>query len=68
MPLLEALFHYRMVDVSSLKVLARSWYPDLAPFPKSDTHLALADVHDSIGELRYYREKIFSPSLSVSPA
>ncbi len=68
MPALEKFFHYRIVDVSSLKVLARNWYPNLAPFPKSEKHLALEDVHDSIGELRYYREYIFSPALPSNPA
>lgn len=65
MPRLEKLFHYRIVDVSSIKVLAKNWYPTLAPYPKSEKHLALADVHDSIGELRYYRKKIFSPDLNT---
>jgi len=68
MPRLEKLFHYRIVDVSSIKVLVQHWYPKLAPFPKSEKHLALEDVHDSIGELRYYRENVFSsnPDLKAS--
>ncbi len=60
MPELEAYFHYRNLDVSTLKELARRWYPDLARgFSKSSSHLALQDVRDSIEELRYYREHLF---------
>ncbi len=57
MPELAAFFHYRNLDVSSLKILARMWAPaKFEPFEKLSTHLALADIHDSIRELRYYRE------------
>lgn len=57
MPELERYFHYRNLDVSTLKELARRWMPKVAGgFSKEATHLALADVHDSIRELRYYRE------------
>jgi oligoribonuclease len=60
MPELESYFHYRNLDVSTLKELARRWYPEIAKgFSKSSTHLALADIHDSIEELRYYREQLF---------
>jgi oligoribonuclease len=60
MPGLEAYFHYRNLDVSTLKELARRWYPKLAKgFRKDSSHLALDDVHDSIDELRYYREHLF---------
>jgi oligoribonuclease len=60
MPELESYFHYRNLDVSTLKELARRWYPEIAKgFSKSSTHLALADIHDSIEELRYYRERLF---------
>jgi oligoribonuclease len=56
MPELERWFHYRNVDVSTLKELARRWAPDvLAGFTKKSTHLALDDIRDSIAELRYYR-------------
>jgi oligoribonuclease len=56
MPTLEAYFFYRNLDVSTLKELARRWYPEVARgFTKQGTHLALADIHDSIAELRYYR-------------
>ena len=57
MPRLEAYFHYRNLDVSTLKELARRWRPGLMEgFKKENKHTALADIHESIGELRYYRE------------
>lgn len=57
MPELEAYFHYRNLDVSTLKELVARWAPELqAGFKKGDTHLALADIRESIAELRYYRE------------
>lgn len=60
MPELAAFFHYRNLDVSSLKILAQLWIPEVAArFQKQSTHLALADIHDSIRELRFYREKLF---------
>ena len=60
MPELAAFFHYRNLDVSSLKILAQLWVPEVAArFSKQPTHLALADIHDSIRELRFYREKLF---------
>jgi len=56
MPDLERYFHYRNLDVSTLKELARRWAPGvLAGFTKKSTHLALEDIRDSIAELRYYR-------------
>lgn len=55
MPALAEFFHYRNLDVSTLKELARRWSPALAPFQKSTTHLAIDDIRESIGELRYYR-------------
>ncbi|MGH8454481.1 MAG: oligoribonuclease [Nevskiales bacterium] len=56
MPELERFFHYRNLDVSTLKELVRRWAPAVAEgFTKSSTHLALDDVRDSIDELRYYR-------------
>jgi len=62
MPGLAAFFHYRNLDVSSLKILAQLWLPDIAArFKKQSTHLALADINDSIRELRFYREKLFKP-------
>ena len=57
MPELERYFHYRNLDVSSLKILMQLWRPDLATgFEKSGAHLALDDIRESIEELRYYRE------------
>lgn len=63
MPELEQWVHYRNVDVSSIKELARRWYPRvlyLAP-AKSGNHRALADIQESIEELRYYRDALFVP-------
>lgn len=59
MPRLEAFLHYRSVDVSSIKELARRWYPDLTPPEKRKAHRALDDILESIEELRFYRAKIF---------
>jgi oligoribonuclease len=57
MPALEAFFHYRNLDVSTLKELCRRWKPELMKgIPKEGKHEALADVYESIEELRYYRE------------
>lgn len=57
MPTLEAWFHYRNLDVSTLKELARRWRPDVCnAFKKRQLHTALADVHESIDELAHYRE------------
>ena len=67
MPRLEEFFHYRNIDVSSLKELVRRWYPSLPFYQKKETHLALNDIRESIQELRYYKEKIFLPSDLVSP-
>jgi len=58
MPNLERFFHYRNLDVSTLKELAQRWAPGLSQqFQKSATHLALDDVRESIRELQFYREK-----------
>jgi len=57
MPKLEAYFHYRNLDVSTLKELVKRWKPEIAKgFVKHGKHEALADIHESIEELRYYRE------------
>lgn len=57
MPLLERFFHYRNLDVSTVKELARRWAPKvLEGLKKSGTHLALDDIHESIAELRHYRQ------------
>ena len=65
MPDLEKYFHYRNLDVSTLKELAKRWAPQVVNgFQKESAHTALSDVRDSIAELRYYRSKIaaFAPS------
>jgi len=57
MPKLEAFFHYRNLDVSTLKELSKRWRPDInSAFKKQQKHTALADVHESIDELAHYRE------------
>jgi len=63
MPLLDAHLHYRMIDVSSIKELCRRWYPRIyyAQPDKGLTHRALADIKESIRELRYYRGTAFVP-------
>ena len=61
MPKLEAFFHYRNVDVSTLKELARRWKPAAySSFKKAQKHTALADVHESIDELAHYRKELLS--------
>jgi oligoribonuclease len=63
MPTLESFLHYRIVDVSSIKELSRRWYPRAyfnAP-AKTGNHRALADIQESIEELRYYRAAVFVP-------
>ncbi|MGR5237413.1 oligoribonuclease [Vibrio alfacsensis] len=61
MPELEEYFHYRYLDVSTLKELTRRWQPEvLNGFSKQGTHLALDDIRESIAELKYYRETIFT--------
>ncbi len=65
MPRLEKFFHYRNLDVSTLKELARRWAPDVAAgVAKQSSHLALADIRESIEELRYYRARLFAPAYS----
>ena len=57
MPALLDWFHYRNLDVSTLKILASHWLPkDKAVYPKQNLHTALADIHESIAELQYYRQ------------
>lgn len=61
MPLLERFFHYRNLDVSTVKELARRWAPEVARgFTKKSVHLALDDVRESIGELRHYRQQLMA--------
>jgi oligoribonuclease len=61
MPTLEEFFHYRNIDVSSIKELVRRWYPSLPPYEKRTSHRALSDIKESINELRYYRKRVFQP-------
>ena len=65
MPDLERFFHYRNLDVSTLKELARRWAPEVSDgFVKQGAHLASADIHESIRELRHYRARLFAPQFS----
>ena len=68
MPAFDRYLHYRNVDVSSIKELCRRWRPDLygALPDKGNQHRALEDVHDSISELRFYREQIFGFAMPVT--
>jgi oligoribonuclease len=70
MPALEKRLHYRMVDVSTIKELARRWYPQvIARQPsKKDTHRALDDIRESIEELRFYRGHVFVAPPAPAPA
>ena len=70
MPTLEGFLHYRNVDVSSIKELARRWYPRtyFAAPAKRGNHRALADIQESIEELRYYREAVFVPQPGLDSA
>lgn len=63
MPTLEDKFHYRIIDVSSIKELVKAWYPKHpeADFKKSKQHRALGDIYESISELRHYRRHFFIP-------
>lgn len=61
MPVLEEYFHYRYIDVSTIKELTRRWKPDvLSGFTKQGSHLALDDIRESIAELQFYRQHVFS--------
>jgi oligoribonuclease len=61
MPKLESFFHYRNLDVSTLKELVKRWKPELAKgFSKEGKHQALADIYDSLEELKYYRRTVFT--------
>jgi oligoribonuclease len=64
MPRLEAFFHYRTLDVSTLKELAKRWAPEAAAAcSKEGTHLALDDIRESVRELQHYRATLFLPEL-----
>ena len=59
MPNVAKYLHYRMIDVSTVKELARRWYPEVDKYPKKGAHLALDDIIDSVEELDYFRDKVF---------
>ena len=59
MPDLQEFFHYRSIDVTSVKELAKRWYPESKGFRKPSGHRALDDIKGSIEELRHYRKEIF---------
>src|SRR6478752_4635122 len=70
LPEIEEYLHYRSVDVSTIKELARRWYPGaLSALPRKATaHRALDDIRESIDELRFYRERLFIPTAAAPPA
>ena len=59
MPDIVDFLHYRMIDVSTVKELARRWYSDVPRYEKKGAHLALDDIRESVEELRYFRERVF---------
>lgn len=59
MPRLNNYFHYRSIDVSSIKELAKLWYPELPEKPKKEAHRSIPDIHESIELLKYYKENVF---------
>ncbi|CAN5885132.1 oligoribonuclease [soil metagenome] len=69
MPALDLRLHYRMVDVSTVKELARRWFPQIIAKqpPKNETHRALDDIRESIDELRYYRTHLFTAPPPATP-
>lgn len=62
MPLLDEFLHYRLIDVSTIKELTTRWYPEKTIPIKKGEHLALADIRESVEELRWYRKNVFLPS------
>lgn len=69
MPVLESYFHYRNLDVSTLKILAQQWAPEVAAgFTKESRHRALADIRDSIAELAWYRDRLLDASVLAADA
>ncbi len=65
MPRLDAIFSYRMLDVSSFKIAREMWFPHIPEFEKKLTHRALDDIRESIAEMKYYKERILLPSHKV---
>lgn len=68
LPRLHDFFHYRNVDVSTVKELVRRWYPSLEAPPKAERHRALEDLRESIAELRFYRDTVFRPGGEIQAA
>jgi oligoribonuclease len=66
MPQLEKFFHYRNLDVSTVKELAKRWAPAIQPVEKESAHLAMDDIRESVKELAYYRERLFVPEFRKS--
>src|SRR3954463_3603014 len=69
MPALDKRLHYRMVDVSTIKELARRWFPAIVSKQpqKKETHRALDDIRESIDELRFYKQNLFTPAVGATP-
>ena len=67
LPEIEEYLHYRSIDVSTVKELARRWYPDVSPPKKATSHRALDDIRESVAELKFWREHVFRPAAD-SPA
>ncbi len=67
MPELEKWFHYRIIDVSTIKELTQRWYPKLKRFKKVGAHSALSDIEESLEELKYYKKKVFKKPLLGRP-
>ena len=68
MPAVDAFLHWQIIDVTTIKELARRWYPDAEAPPKANTHRALDDILESIAELRYYRDHAQLPWRLDHPA
>ena len=63
MPNLENFLHYRIIDVSTIKGLAKRWYPSINPPEKNSAHLAMSDIKESVEELKWFRETIFKTKI-----
>ena len=68
MPALDSYLHWQLIDVTTIKELARRWYPESKAPKKANTHRALDDILESIAELRYYRDHLFIPRIDAAPA
>ena len=69
LPDVAGYFHYRSIDVSTVKELCRRWYPEVMAQvpPKGEAHRALADIRESVAELAFYRERVFRPIVTGTP-